>query len=493
MKKIILLLVGPLMVLYAAGQAWQPNSLDAHSQKYEITPLYSNEHPTDYSGIFQNPGNVASQSPDPFKRTVIICPCHKLDSITGMHWDKNKIQFIDFSKTTYEYNTQGNMILENSFSYDISNGWIKDTKEEYNYNDEGNVISITGYEWDLNISHWVPSYRHQYDYSDQKDNIIVITNHWDDVSGQWINNAKSTWYYDSQGNKTLSISCEWNGNDWINDEKGEISFDDNGNVLVSRGYYWDDLSNQWLPNEKDESMYDPNGLITSHVGYWWDNALASYTYSYYQTFTYDAEGNCTLEVRYDWNGSSAEWIGYEYYEYFYDTDGNRINAYRYTWNKTNKQWDLYSGIGSGYINSIKTNALIRPSNDEYYRPYYGHYDLSNYAIAQVSSVNYENDTWVFDDNYSYYYSDVIISNLQQASFADISVFPNPAEEYLTVKTDDSSGLYTMGIYNLVGEQIIKNSFVGLAKLNVSNLPKGIYLVVISDSRNTLKTEKIIVK
>jgi len=78
--------------------------------------------------------------------------------------------------------------------------------------------------------------------------------------------------------------------------------------------------------------------------------------------------------------------------------------------------------------------------------------------------------------------------------SDIIIYPNPASDILII----DSGLLTEGsieIYNITYQQMLDISIkYNITKINVDLLPAGVYLVRISDSKNTiLSHEKIIIQ
>lgn len=73
----------------------------------------------------------------------------------------------------------------------------------------------------------------------------------------------------------------------------------------------------------------------------------------------------------------------------------------------------------------------------------------------------------------------------------IQAFPNPVTEFLSIKNSSNETL-NFRLYNSKGELLIKNlnSRAANLKVNLAHLPKGIYLLNISDGVNHF-TKKII--
>ncbi len=73
---------------------------------------------------------------------------------------------------------------------------------------------------------------------------------------------------------------------------------------------------------------------------------------------------------------------------------------------------------------------------------------------------------------------------------DLSVFPNPTTEYISVQ-DKNDAVGFLSVYNLVGKKVKEFEFVKGEQYYIADLPKGMYLVQILDrSKRNLTTQKI---
>jgi len=78
---------------------------------------------------------------------------------------------------------------------------------------------------------------------------------------------------------------------------------------------------------------------------------------------------------------------------------------------------------------------------------------------------------------------------QSNSKPDLSIFPNPATEYISVK-DNNDAIGFVSVFNLVGKKVKEFEFVKNEQYYVADLPKGMYLVQILDrSKRSLTTQK----
>jgi hypothetical protein len=73
---------------------------------------------------------------------------------------------------------------------------------------------------------------------------------------------------------------------------------------------------------------------------------------------------------------------------------------------------------------------------------------------------------------------------------DVTVFPNPATEYIRVN-DASESAGTVNVFNLVGKKLRGFDYAPDQDYLVADLPKGMYLVqVVDKSGKVITTQKI---
>lgn len=68
----------------------------------------------------------------------------------------------------------------------------------------------------------------------------------------------------------------------------------------------------------------------------------------------------------------------------------------------------------------------------------------------------------------------------------ISLFPNPATDYINVQDKDNV-VGNVVVYNLAGRKIKSFAIDGNQLLNIMDLPKGMYLIQFTDKRDKLLT------
>lgn len=86
-----------------------------------------------------------------------------------------------------------------------------------------------------------------------------------------------------------------------------------------------------------------------------------------------------------------------------------------------------------------------------------------------------------------------LSTVQNSILNNLTLTPNPANNYFTINTDAS--ISKIEIYSLTGQKVksFENSYTNDYNYQISDLKSGMYLVTISTSDNLSKTVKLIKK
>ncbi len=79
---------------------------------------------------------------------------------------------------------------------------------------------------------------------------------------------------------------------------------------------------------------------------------------------------------------------------------------------------------------------------------------------------------------------------QTNSKPDLSIFPNPATDYISVQ-DKNDAVGFISVFNLLGKKVKEFEFIKGEQFYIADLQKGMYLVQIQDrSKRSLTTHKI---
>ena len=111
-------------------------------------------------------------------------------------------------------------------------------------------------------------------------------------------------------------------------------------------------------------------------------------------------------------------------------------------------------------------------------------------VVRANDLNFEFD----NDGSGFIVDNIIIRDMDQMAVSDvsrskISIYPNPAAEFLNIRTDDK--IKSVRIYSATGN-LVKTENDQLSILNIASLPKGNYMVTIETDKGN-ETKKIIKK
>lgn len=111
-------------------------------------------------------------------------------------------------------------------------------------------------------------------------------------------------------------------------------------------------------------------------------------------------------------------------------------------------------------------------------------------VMRANDLNFEFD----NDGSGFIVDNIIIRDMDQMAVSDVSrsqvsIYPNPASEFLNIRTDDK--IKSVRIYSATGN-LVKTENGHLSILNIASLPKGNYMVTIETDKGS-ETKKIIKK
>lgn len=96
----------------------------------------------------------------------------------------------------------------------------------------------------------------------------------------------------------------------------------------------------------------------------------------------------------------------------------------------------------------------------------------------------------FTDKDSDEFSYSTYANVMEYAANTAKVYPNPTNGMLTIDTDEA-GL--VELYNMAGQKIINQRFEGITVLNLSEIEKGTYLLVMTDNNGEISRQVIVLQ
>lgn len=248
------------------------------------------------------------------------------------------------------------------------------------------------------------------------------------------------------------------------------------------------LTNDIVPENNSNSLsqmiinaYDPNDKMESHGAEILHSSFTSEDYLYY-TIRFENTGNASainvrindvLDSRLDEN--SIKMINASH-AYVLDRVANNL-----TWKFDNIMLPVSvanTNIGKGYV-----MFKVKP------KPGYSVGDV----ISNTASIYFDFNPAIITNTFT----TTFVATLETTLFENSSfvVYPNPAQNEVTITSSNSNFIKAITIYDIVGKTILSqdgnNEFI--QTINTSELNSGIYLLQITDSNNQQTTKKLIIK
>jgi len=406
-------------------------------------------------------------------------------------------------KYSFIYNSNGNKSVENKYKFE-KNHWVRRSQKEWNYEGE-NCISQTERKW--NGSEWETTYVIEYAY---ENNLMTSESHYEYVNqlpqqisqieyiyenSQLISKKtyqlqdktlllqleldykytadrkidslfiisfatanplqyRSKFTYNQLGNVETQLLEKKNENGiWVKDEATRWYYNANSEQLIEqRKKRWNTDFNFWENYEKTVYEYDHQHLKSEYSQFWklmfWENA---YRYDY----TYDASGNLQNKILYlpiynEWRKIIT--INYNNYE-------------KGVSNVLESKYNFWGGKTDTYISSdipflFNNEIEIRKAH--------------RIELGYTTFVDTITDTSNPYQNYK---------NL---------VYPNPSDGIFYLDTRHYK-IQSFKVSNLSGKVMIaQNQADGTGVIDLTDLPRGIYLLKIQTPDNQL-VQKIIKK
>lgn len=89
-----------------------------------------------------------------------------------------------------------------------------------------------------------------------------------------------------------------------------------------------------------------------------------------------------------------------------------------------------------------------------------------------------------------FFTSALAAQAQVATKPDLSVFPNPTSDYISVQ-DNNDAVGHLAIVSMTGRKVKEFEFAKGEQYSVTDLPKGMYLVQILDrNKHIITTQKL---
>lgn len=386
-----------------------------------------------------------------------------LDSVVSFTWDSTANNWVNWERIIYSYDANAN-IAEYVFSAWNTTTQVWDNYYNiYNtYNANGKLIQDLWLNWDAGTNTWVNSGKSDYTYDANGNGIEELEYSWT-VNGTWIYKEKRTYSYNVNAQVVQELYDEWNvaTNSWDKINKDDYTYNVNGDILEHINYYnWS--TNNWNNKIRYTYNYNANNLLSTLLSENWNPSTNVWQNGNLHIYEYDANNNLVTDSA-CWNPAGT-WIPGSKDTYLYDANHNNLQHFIYNWEDTNNNWAIEWEI----YNTYDTNGNILE------------------VLKYYSSVTYSG---ISKDVYYYSLHGSSLAVDYNQNGQSVAIYPNPAQNSLHIKNvaKDSKCV----IYDINGNLRLSASLLS-EKLNISDLPKGIYMIKVqTEDTNSEKIYKFV--
>lgn len=354
--------------------------------------------------------------------------------------------------------------LEESFN---GTNWSNSSKTSYEYDSNANLILETFQRWN---SSWNNSYTISYTYNANNKVVEKVEKVWNNSTGLYDNLYKDVYTYNSNGDITTNIFYNWNVNKWEQAYKTELEYNADNKVYLGDSFEWN--GSTWVKELRTTLSY----TIDEHIDFTtyseWNGT--EWNVSGKQVYSYNDVNRLVKRTLQALNG--VIWTDIEKIEYEYDLSGN-ITRDKFS-EIDNGSWVVFGDDNFIFDTTKAMSNFIHPFKDKTGSDYlFEPLGITN----KIMSFTSEDNTRV---TYNY---DEATASIKDISLLEFNVYPNPVEYVLTIENNNFS-IKNIEIYNILGAKIVSTS---KNRINTENFVKGVYLLKIYTKNGNSVSKKII--
>jgi hypothetical protein len=210
---------------------------------------------------------------------------------------------------------------------------------------------------------------------------------------------------------------------------------------------------------------------------------SSWQNSYQSSYTNDDNGNKTQVITQQWDGISA-WNNYTRSTFTYNLSNKVLTEVYDNW--SSGSWvpnakEISSYDGSGYlINYLDQNWDGVSWNDSYRSVYSNNPDGTR---SQTTDQSWDGNKWNNSQRVTYTYDTATGFSELSSDEADFTVYPNPASDFIRIKTDKSINGSDYYFADQSGKTILKGKINSESNsIDITSLANGIYFLHIGERR-----------
>lgn len=406
----------------------------------------------------------------------------KLDSILTY----SEMQKVVTHKEEYQYNNSGQETTQISyFINDTTNALENSSKSEKIYDAKSRLIRYISYDGFKQNWIFVSKFEYAYDISDHVTSYIQFQ--WNPLNSSWEPSSKSILKYDAKYYVIQVIDSiydvpkkKWNLNyktEIINNQMGQAT-----TVIYSN---WNQSFKQWEYAERDEFIYNLNGRQISFVSYFWDETTSDWVYFAKFLANYNAANKLVQDSSYSWDGN--QWVGDLNSNYTFDANGNMISSTIQNWDENTNQWKFLVKDECTYDNAYSFQDILLPERVGLDQELYFNHKIDKQRYFIKNSGNFVND-----ETYTYYYSKINLTDVENNNLVNYQIYPNPAHDCFKFSGDLSKTL-ELQILSLDGTILYSKIINSDLQVSTDPFPSGLYFYRLKDGKHHIETGKLIIQ
>ena len=356
-----------------------------------------------------------------------------------------------------------NLIWSNSIS-----GIDTSSKTEYTYNQSGDIESKIQTIKEPIPNIWTPSNKEEYYYDQFQQDTLYQYSDWDSLNSQWVMIGQMKNTYNSNG--THASHTEFSFDDtllvWYLDRKNFITYNSSGKITKDSAVTWDE-NLQIIKNFRlNTYQYTPNGdLQEISLQYWNLNQMNWYSQGHFRNyFTQTVLDSSISRI---WNPTTQVLENNDKTEYESQQNGAFTLKKRYYWNLNSQKWKASEMNEYNYDLGVPKSKLIHPDK-------YNAYDflLDSTSYYQTTSTS---SGWTTKKSNTTFYSPLTPNSILDAEQISVSIYPNPATDFIQFDIKNSKKNLPIFIYNIEGQLLISQLINSDGRINISSFSNGNYV------------------
>lgn len=365
----------------------------------------------------------------------------------------NTVAIYDLSeRELYHYDADGRVVsilVQNR----VSDGWVNNYVSKYTYDELGLLAVYASQYWSNN--QWLDLFRYTYTYDEHHRLIEELVE--STLSGPLANYLLFLYEYNDQDLLISQIIREWKTIAWANSVFRQNTYDDQNRIIYQLRQDWE--SGAWENSRDFSYTYDTLSNLQEYLSRVW--SVSDWMTEYRNVYQYDLLNN-RLKLQRQYH------IGGNFWSLAYQT------LYSY---------DMHSNLITETGQSFASNDWINTSMSRY-----GYSE--NHQQISIVNMSWEN-AWVPQDSFYRYYNS-LSSVVDHSPIHHVVLYPNPANDFVTLPKDRMNGIKSITVYDLHGRLIKEVSSSNLASggFEVNDLPVGQYTVLI-DTQNGLSVARFV--